>query len=264
MLLMMLIIEFMALIISLRGTILDSRPRKFLRHLIYCRLVLVIVELCFMVLGLILVLKFNKQFQHDFFEIKMKQMTTTLILLNSLVLCTIFMSIACSYDKAGRSFYKLKRLEKTCKKYPHVHSLAEPIRRHRYKRTIELYYKSWINRFKIFFCCYKDRKYQRAFNVIADTLSTLFYKHDLVTSDVVAGLLLLRQQQKMTTKSFNESFQTNNEKEKIFNLNIKENMKEFKELLYFYQYAIASYGWPMYAYKNRVCSFFKLLSNTKY
>lgn len=262
-LLMALIIEFMASIVSLRGTVLDSRPRRFLRHLIYCRMVLVIVELFFMALGLILLLKFSKQIKHDFFDLKMKQIIITLIVLDSLVLCTIFLSIACSYDKAGRSFYKLKQLEKTCKKYPHIYKLTEPMRRHRYRRTIELYYKSWIHRFKIFFCCYKERKYQRAFNVIADTFSSLFYKYDLVPSDVVAGLLLLRQQQKLS-KNSNGSFQIISKNEKIVDLSLKENMEEFKLLLYFYQYAVASYGWPMYAYKNRICAFFKLLSNIKY
>lgn len=41
-LLMMLILELMALVVSCRGSVLDTKPRKFLQHIIYSRLGLLI------------------------------------------------------------------------------------------------------------------------------------------------------------------------------------------------------------------------------
>lgn len=40
------------------------------------------------------------------------------------------------------------------------------------------------------------------------------------------------------------------ESTKFFNLKIKENLEFYKDLIYFFEYAAASYGWPLYVYRS--------------
>jgi sn1-specific diacylglycerol lipase len=50
------------------------------------------------------------------------------------------------------------------------------------------------------------------------------------------------------------------QKTKFFNLNIKEEFDLYRDLIYFSDYAAASYGWPFYIYRSR-CACLKLLPN---
>lgn len=49
---------------------------------------------------------------------------------------------------------------------------------------------------------------------------------------------------------------------KFFNLNDKRNLSLYKETIYFFDYAAASYGWPFYAYRDHFACF-KLMPNIK-
>lgn len=49
---------------------------------------------------------------------------------------------------------------------------------------------------------------------------------------------------------------------RFINLNDPKELDVYKQLIYFYNYAIASYGWPLYAYTGQ-CALLKLLPNIR-
>jgi hypothetical protein len=49
---------------------------------------------------------------------------------------------------------------------------------------------------------------------------------------------------------------------KFFNLSNKSELELYQELIYFSDYAAASYGWPFYVYRSR-CACLKLLPNIR-
>ena len=56
---------------------------------------------------------------------------------------------------------------------------------------------SWLMRCQLFTCCLSRTSYTKhELASIAETLSTLFYKYDLVPSDILTGLLLVREKQR--------------------------------------------------------------------
>ena len=90
----------------------------------------------------------------------------------------------------------------------------------------------------------------------------------MVPSDILAGILLLREKQKASrsieaAKSFDYlSGVSITESTKFFSLGVKENLDFYNDLIYFYDYAAASYGWPLYMYRSKFACF-KLLPNIK-
>jgi hypothetical protein len=70
---MMLILEFTCIVVSCRGSVLDTKPRKFLQHIIYSRLVLLIVEIGFILWGIYYLADFNPMCKKHWYNQVMKQ-----------------------------------------------------------------------------------------------------------------------------------------------------------------------------------------------
>ena len=119
------------------------------------------------------------------------------------------MSVICVYDRAGKSFHRLKLFEFNYKHHPH--KVSETVRQLRHRETLYHYHENWKIRCKLLCCCIKQNKNEAAFANIAETLSCFFHKYDVVPSDILAGLLLIRDRQRQSinhslNKVFNESF----------------------------------------------------------
>lgn len=68
----------------------------------------------------------------------------------------------------------------------------------RHRKVIRAYQDSWDQRCRFLFCCMKTSDHNRnSFADIARLLSDFFRELDVVPSDVVAGLVLLRKFQKL-------------------------------------------------------------------
>lgn len=138
------------------------------------------------------------------------------------------------------------------------------------RKTYLSYRKDWETRFRVLFCCVKANDNSKAFDNIAKNISYLFYRCDLVTSDLLAGLLLIREKQQLNKVNLRLTDGVYDylsgvpvtDATKFFNLKYKENLEKYQDLIYFFDYAVASYGWPMLVYQYK-CECFKLISNMK-
>lgn len=75
-LLMILILEFVALIVSCRGSVLNTEPRKFLEHIIYSRLILLIIEFYFIIWGIFCLERFRNECLTEWYNKRMRQTIT--------------------------------------------------------------------------------------------------------------------------------------------------------------------------------------------
>lgn len=185
--------------VSLRGTILDSGPRAAMEYLLYVRLGIFVVELAWLVMGVIWV-------AHHYSSCPAgaaKEAVLGIIICDWCVLLSVLITVWCIFDNAGRSWVKMKRYHSSLKdsrakfNYKRSGSLH---RDWRHRKVVRAYQESWNTRCRMLFCCMGRTDRNRVSNSFADIaklLSDFFRDLDVVPSDVIAGLVLLRQLQKL-------------------------------------------------------------------
>lgn len=144
----------------------------------------------------------------------------------ALVFITLI-TIWCTFDAAGRSWVKMKKYQRSMREtesrfnYKRSGSMNRNWRQRLvhlhictiidsswlnihifmymfYRKVMRAYQDSWDHRCRLLFCCMggTDRN-RNSFTDIARLLSDFFRELDVVPSDVVAGLVLLRKFQKL-------------------------------------------------------------------
>ncbi len=115
--------------------------------------------------------------------------------------------------------------------------------------------------------------FQNSFSEIAKLLSEFFRDLDVVPSDVIAGLILLRKHQKtqrqlIVSKRKNDTFQflsgvavTSNTK--FLDVNHPIVAEEIRTLVHFLHYGLAIYGWPIFMMMNSATGCCQLFPNMK-
>lgn len=120
---------------------------------------------------------------------------------NFIVEFVVLATMWCSYDPAGRSWVKMKKYQRSMResesRFNYKRSGSRS-RNWRQRKVMRAYQNSWDHRCRILFCCMgsSDRS-RNSFTDIARLLSDFFRDLDVVPSDVVAGLVLLRKFQKL-------------------------------------------------------------------
>ena len=262
--LMALIIELMALCNSSKGIVLGARPNRFLKHLIYSRLAICLAEAVFVLMGLINLIKYRNECLQNWYDQRMRYIIISAVILTTALLTTLLACIILAYDNTSGSLCDLKMFKKC---YWKQASLMDNKRLTYYSDTFKSYCKPLC-------VCIKPGKNRGAFNNIAENLMFLFKKFDIATPDILAGLLLMGDTQE-DTKAQQIIYKCNmngvfdylsgvpvTENTKFFNLNSKKNSEKFKDLIYFFEYAAASYeGFPHLLPSS--CPCFKIISSLK-
>lgn len=130
------------------------------------------------------------------------------------------------------------------------------------------YQDSWDHRCRLLFCCMGNSDRTRnSFTDIARLLSDFFRDLDVVPSDVVAGLVLLRKFQKLEREAIvrqrkNGTYEflsgvAITENTQFLALNDSRDYDHFQLVIHYMYYALSAYGWPMYLMthpQSGVCS----------
>lgn len=164
----------------------------------------------------------------DFRVFSRRRRAAGLVIFNWTIISTILVTIWCTFDAAGRSWVKMKKYQRSMREsesrfnykrsgsmnrnWRQRYVLVSPPRsiltalaaphppslRSRYSKVIRAYQDSWDHRCRLLFCCMSTSERNRnSFAEIARLLSDFFRELDVVPSDVVAGLVLLRKFQKL-------------------------------------------------------------------
>ncbi|XP_055909297.1 diacylglycerol lipase-alpha isoform X1 [Eupeodes corollae] len=249
-------IELAICIISMRGSILDSEVRTSINIWIYIKSFVILFDITWLVLGVIWI----KQYYLDAPMDAAKKIFLALVICNWSLVLTTLITIWCTFDTAGRSWVKMKKYQRSMREtesrfnYKRSNSMN---RNWRQRKVIRAYQDSWDHRCRLLFCCMgSSERNQNSFTDIARLLSDFFRELDVVPSDVVAGLVLLRKFQKLEREAIvrqrkNGTYEFLSgvpitEHTQFLALNDTKNYDFFQTVIHYMYFAQGAYGWPMY------------------
>ncbi|RMX38306.1 hypothetical protein pdam_00010928 [Pocillopora damicornis] len=211
--------EIAIIYISIQGTVMNSRPRQLMPVLLYIQLGLYLPELLWTILGTYWAVKNGSSCQPSLVIAVCVSVT-----LEWLILLVVFIGVLVLFDPLG-----------TIHKDPFGREFS-PL---------------WEKRCR-WLCCFftgRDDQYLSAVSDIADILASGLHGVDIVASDVAVGLILLQEEQdheQMERKMKGENLQ----KGTPVNLSDPKEKSLVQDATHFMQFALGSYGWPLYVFMN--------------
>ncbi|KAG5270351.1 hypothetical protein AALO_G00191680 [Alosa alosa] len=254
-----LICESAIMWLSMRGSILYTQPRDAVQYVLYIRLAILLVELVYAVVGIAWLV----QYYQPCSDVTAKNLTLGIVVCNWLVIFSVCFTLMCTFDPTGRTFVKLKATRRRQR------NLTTYTLRHRLE---EGQASSWSRRLKFIMCCARAQDTQSdAYSEVASLFAEFFRDLDIVPSDIIAGLVLLRQRQRSKRSAILD--QANNDiiaflsgmpvtrNTKYLDLKNSVEMSMYKEVCYYMLFALAAYGWPMYLLRKPACGLCRLASS---
>ncbi|KAK9886536.1 hypothetical protein WA026_016811 [Henosepilachna vigintioctopunctata] len=264
------VLELTVALIAVRGTILDPDPREPMQYVLYVRLVVMLIEAGWLGAGVYWLVTYYKSCPIE----KAKESVLGLEICNWCLLLSVLITVWCTYDPAGRSWVKMKQYQKSMREMEskYQYRRSNSARNWRQRKVLRAYQDRWQQRCKFLFCCYSatDRN-RNSFSDIAKLLSDFFRDLDVVPSDVVVGLVLLRKFQKMERKNIIDQ-KLNDTYEYLSGVPVTprtqflslheggQDLETFQTVIHFAHFAVHAYGWPMYIMNNKL-GFYKVCSN---
>ncbi|KAJ8917361.1 hypothetical protein NQ315_002383 [Exocentrus adspersus] len=249
-------IEICVCAVAMRGSILDTGKRASMQYILYLRLTVMLIEAGWLSAGVAWLVKYYIDCPID----KAKETVLGMVIFNWCVLLSVLITVWCTYDTAGRSWVKMKQYQRSMResesKFQYKRSGST--RNWRQRKVLRAYQDSWHNRCRFLFCCStaNDRN-RNSFADIARLLSDFFRDLDVVPSDVVVGLVLLRKFQKIEQKAIVE--QRKNDTYEFLSgvavtprtqfLSLHEDgsdLELFQTVIHYAHFAVRAYGWPIY------------------
>uniref|UniRef100_A0AAR5Q0G7 Diacylglycerol lipase-alpha n=1 Tax=Dendroctonus ponderosae TaxID=77166 RepID=A0AAR5Q0G7_DENPD len=260
-LLLSMIIEVAVCVVALRGSILETGPRSSMQYILYIRLSVMIIEAGWLTAGVVWLSNYYVDCPVD----KAKETVLAMVVFNWCILLSVLITVWCCYDTAGRSWVKMKQYQRSMResesKFQYKRSGST--RNWRQRKVLRAYQDSWQNRCRFLFCCStpSDRN-RNSFADIARLLSDFFRDLDVVPSDVVVGLVLLRKFQKIERKAIVE--QRKNDTYEFLSgvavtprtqfLSLHEDgadLNLFQTVIHYAHFAVLAYGWPIFVMMNK-------------
>ncbi|NWI18524.1 DGLA lipase, partial [Crypturellus soui] len=242
--------------LSMRGSILYTEPRDSMQYVLYVRLAILVIEFVYAIVGII----WLTQYYASCNDVTAKSVTLGMCLECGVCVCVVCITVLCVFDPTGRTFVKLratKRRQRNLRTYNLRHRLEEGQA------------SSWTRRLKVFLCCTRTKDSQSdAYSEIAYLFAEFFRDLDIVPSDIIAGLVLLRQRQRAKRSAVLD--EANNDilaflsgmpvtrNTKYLDLKNAQEMQRYKEVCYYMLFALAAYGWPMYLMRKPTCGLCRL------
>ncbi|KAI4876689.1 hypothetical protein NFI96_007078, partial [Prochilodus magdalenae] len=278
-----LICESAIMWLSMRGSILYTQPREAVQYVLYIRLAILLVELVYAVVGIAWLVRYYQPCSDD----TAKNLALGIVVCNWLVIFSVCFTMMCTFDPTGRTFVKLKATRRrqrnlttyTLREIPNLcWTLAlqdrsyTPLTLSLRHRLEEGQASSWSRRLRFFMCCTRAQDSQSdAYSEVASLFAEFFRDLDIVPSDIIAGLVLLRQRQRAKRSAILD--QPNNDilaflsgmpvtrSTRYLDLKNSTEMAMYKEVCYYMLFAMAAYGWPMYLLRKPACGLCRLLSS---
>ncbi|NXW06200.1 DGLA lipase, partial [Fregetta grallaria] len=242
--------------LSMRGSILYTEPRDSMQYVLYVRLAILVIEFVYAIVGIV----WLTQYYTSCNDITAKSVTLGMYSECGLCAFLVCITVLCVFDPTGRTFVKLratKRRQRNLRTYNLRHRLEEGQA------------SSWTRRLKVFLCCTRTKDSQSdAYSEIAYLFAEFFRDLDIVPSDIIAGLVLLRQRQRAKRNAVLD--EANNDilaflsgmpvtrNTKYLDLKNAQEMQRYKEVCYYMLFALAAYGWPIYLMRKPTCGLCRL------
>uniref|UniRef100_A0A914WX69 sn-1-specific diacylglycerol lipase n=1 Tax=Plectus sambesii TaxID=2011161 RepID=A0A914WX69_9BILA len=256
--------------VSTRGTIMNDKPRARMVHLVHLRTVLLIAQLGCAIAGIVwLIMAYYPSYLH----LGAANILIGIIVWNLLIVLLTSLVAVCSYDPSGGGWVALTRFERKQLSQPNAHH-PEVVKRANSEGQLRkshfqtAYQDSWSRWCRNLLCCCLPKSQDEGGSLaeVARLMADFFKDHDLVPSDIVAGLVLLRRRQKQIRKRLIEradcetyeylSGAAINPTTEFLDLRKPESLELLTSIRYYMQYALGAYGWLFYLNENshgRLC-----------
>ncbi|EDW48810.1 sn1-specific diacylglycerol lipase alpha isoform X3 [Drosophila sechellia] len=248
-------------VISMRGSILDAEARTSINIWIYLKSLVILFDIAWLAVGSVWLGHYYTTAPID----DPKKVYIAIIICNWALVVITLITIWCTFDAAGRSWVKMKKYQRSMREtesrfnYKRSNSMN---RNWRQRKVMRAYQDSWDHRCRLLFCCMGSSERNRnSFTDIARLLSDFFRELDVVPSDVVAGLVLLRKFQRLEREAIvrqrkNGTYEFLSgvpitERTQFLALNDAKNYDFFQTVIHYMYFAQGAYGWPMYVIINR-------------
>nr|XP_040240289.2 diacylglycerol lipase-alpha isoform X1 [Anopheles coluzzii] len=267
-------LELSICVVSMRGSILDTEPRASMQYLLYARVLLMLVDLGLLTAGIIWLRDNYATCPAE----EPKEVVLAAIACNLFVILSMFTTVWCTFDPAGRSWVKMKKYQRSMResesRFNYKRSGSRS-RNWRQRKVIRAYQDSWDHRCRLLFCCMGNSDRSRnSFTDIARLLSDFFRDLDVVPSDVVAGLVLLRKFQKLEREVIVRQQKNGTHKflsgvpitasTQFLALNDPVDYDHFQAVIRYMYFAQGAYGWPMYLMSHSSTGVCQLASELRY
>ncbi|XP_012940156.1 diacylglycerol lipase-alpha [Aplysia californica] len=271
------VLETVIAIVSTRGSILTQSPRASIEYLLYARLVVGLVELAWLILGAV----WASRHYSTCSPAAAKEALLGVMVFNWLMVLLLFICLWCSFDSAGRKWVKMKKFQDSLKERRQERrrgnnrkqsgsrrnwrQRSKILREFFYKRmqrkAFRAYEESWDRRLQLLCCCVERKGHNRnSMSEIAALFTDFFRDLDVVPSDIIAGLVLLRkhQQQRMNaiiSQGTNDVYQylsgvAITPQTRFVQLSQPDVLADFQKVIHYMRFALAVYGWPVYVMKH--------------
>ncbi|KAH8367395.1 hypothetical protein KR084_012086 [Drosophila pseudotakahashii] len=254
-------VEIGICVISMRGSILDVEARTSINIWIYLKSLVILFDIAWLGVGSVWLGHYYTTAPID----DPKKVYIAIIICNWALVVITLITIWCTFDAAGRSWVKMKKYQRSMREtesrfnYKRSNSMN---RNWRQRKVMRAYQDSWDHRCRLLFCCMGSSERNRnSFTDIARLLSDFFRELDVVPSDVVAGLVLLRKFQRLEREAIvrqrkNGTYEFLSgvpitERTQFLALNDAKNYDFFQTVIHYMYFAQGAYGWPMYVIINR-------------
>ncbi|XP_041564173.1 diacylglycerol lipase-alpha isoform X3 [Drosophila elegans] len=245
----------------MRGSILDAEARTSINIWIYLKSLVILFDIAWLGVGSVWLGHYYTTAPID----DPKKVYIAIIICNWALVVITLITIWCTFDAAGRSWVKMKKYQRSMREtesrfnYKRSNSMN---RNWRQRKVMRAYQDSWDHRCRLLFCCMGSSERNRnSFTDIARLLSDFFRELDVVPSDVVAGLVLLRKFQRLEREAIvrqrkNGTYEFLSgvpitERTQFLALNDAKNYDFFQTVIHYMYFAQGAYGWPMYVIINR-------------
>ena len=180
-------VEFRIAYISSRGTIFDCDKRAHVNKYLYLRTFIYLSEIAWFGMGVYHTFYRFKPCVHD----AHKLLSMGVVIFNLLGIVATLVEVYLVFDPAGDVMYRLQK-KKNKKNYGSIDALNAR------QDVIDKYQSDWKNSLRLLFCCTKTKNSKDNVLLFASKVFADYFGNydDLVPSDILAGLILLRQKQK--------------------------------------------------------------------
>ena len=258
--LLAIIVEALMTIFSARGTIIHTKPRKPVVHLLHFRTLLFILEIVLLVLGTVFAFKSQEEKN----KLVCPNLGTVVLGMQIIVgayWCVLFLFllvIVIYLDPCHCFSAKVNYSEVT--KQVRQGNVDETVIETQWR----LNHSVWEKRFRVA-CCIagSDDTHQLAYREVAEIFAHLFCDTNVVLSDIGAGLILLQKEQLAAECKQQDTDSEDGDNLLSFDFHHPDDRQLFKDALHFMRYALGMYSWPFYVYMNPFCGLCRLYSQLR-
>ena len=241
---------------SARGTIVRTKPRKPVVHLLHIRVVVFFLEIVLLIIGTVFALKAHSEADHvECSNLDDAVLITQIIVAVSWCVLFGFVVVIVIYLDPCHCYSAKVNYSLAWKNARARDASMDPTIVDDHWR---LTHSVWEKRFRVA-CCFvsSDDSHQVAYKEVAEIFAHLFCDVNVVPSDIAAGMVLLQKEQFTREKQCRNNPEMTDGCDSL-NFHDAEEREVFKDALHYVKFALGVYSWPFFVYMNPGCGFCRL------